>query len=160
MVTTESGSLMTESNDINSSEASEPVHIPREFGTASCDAVRAMLEKIYQPAPGYNNDRFCFDSNHLLIELTKELTNDHLSIKQAEMLYSSIYLRTEESLLPFREIPGHRSWHDAESAKNQIRDDNRFYSQIFLDCVERVSKRALLFTYYKPAELCSFREKE
>ena len=152
---------MTEADDIISSEIYETVDIPEAFGIASCDAVKAMLEKIYKPAPSFlKRDGFWNESNYLLIELTEELTKGHLSIKQAEILYNGIYSRTEESLLRIRELPGQRNWHEAESMKNQIRDDNRFYSKFFLDCLERIKKRAFLYTIYIPAELCLFQEKK
>ena len=152
---------MTEADDIISSEIYETVYIPEAFCIASCDAVKAMLEKIYKPAPSFlKRDGFWNESNYLLIELTEELTKGHLSIKQAEILYSGIYSRTEESLLRIRELPGQRNWHEAESMKNQIRDDNRFYSKFFLDCLERIKKRAFLYTIYIPAELCLYQEKK
>ena len=79
---------MTEADDIISSEIYETVYIPEAFGIASCDAVKAMLEKIYKPAPSFlKRDGFWNESNYLLIDLTEELTKGHLSIKQAEILY-------------------------------------------------------------------------
>jgi hypothetical protein len=140
-------------------EITDPVDIPEIFNTAKCNAVKAMLEKVYQLPPGFLRvDGFWNESNYLLIELTKELTKGHLSIKQAEMLYSAIYSRTVVSLLRIHELPGQRNWHEAESMKNQIRDDNCFYSKIFLESLERIKKRAFLFSIYIPAEFCSFQD--